>query len=97
VEETTCLRVSCLSNQLSEEEFYARFARFGRIARTFLPKNYETGEAKGYGYVTFVRRKDAARAMEMMDRKGFDNLIMRVAWDERNLSSTFTSTQRRRR
>jgi len=88
--------VSCLSNQLTEEEFYDRFARFGRIARTFLPKDYETGEAKGYGYVSFVRRKDATRAMEMMDRKGFDNLIMRVAWDERNLSSTFTSTQRRR-
>ena len=97
MEETTCLRVSCISNQLSEEELYARFARFGRIARAFLPKNYETGEAKGYGYVTFVRRKDAARAMQMMDRKGYDNLIMRVAWDERNLSSTFTSTQRRRR
>ena len=85
IDKTTCLRVSCISQQLTIEELYTRFSRFGRIARTFLPKDSVTGQGKGYGYVSFVRRKDAARAMEIMDRKGFDNLIMRVAWDERNL------------
>ena len=87
VEKTACLRVSCISDQLTEEELYLRFTRFGKIARIFLPRNYVTGKGKGYGYVSFVRRKDAARAMEVMDRRGFDNLIMRVAWDERNLLS----------
>ena len=83
----TCLRVSCISLQLTEDELHARFARFGRISRTFLPRDYDSGEGKGYGYVSFVRRKDAVRAMEMMDRRGFDNLIMRVAWDEKNFSA----------
>ena len=93
-DKTTCLRVSCISQQLTEDEFYARFVRFGRIARTFLPRDYNSGEGKGYGYVSFVRRKDAARAMEMMDRKGFDNLIMRIAWDERNISSSSDAGRR---
>lgn len=52
-----------------------------------MPRDYDSGEGKGYGYVSFVRRKDAVRAMEMMDRRGFDNLIMRVAWDEKNFSA----------
>lgn len=91
----TCLRVSCISYTLTEDQLYTRFVRFGRIARTFLPRNYDTGEGKGYGYVSFVRRKDAVRAMEMMDRRGFDNLIMRVAWDERNVTAKSSGSDHR--
>lgn len=90
----TCLRVSCISYTLTEDQLYTRFVRFGKIARTFLPRNYDTGGGKGYGYVSFVRRKDAVRAMEMMDRRGFDNLIMRVAWDERNFAAKSSGSHR---
>jgi len=76
---TKCLRVSCLSQQ----EFVARFSRFGKITRIFLPRDFATGEYKGYGYVTFHKRENSEKALEMMDRRGYDNLIMRVAWDER--------------
>ena len=80
---TNCLRVSYLSQQITVDEFFARFARFGKIIKIFLPRDYATGEYKGYGYVTFLKRENAEKALEVMDRRGYDNLIMRVAWDER--------------
>jgi translation initiation factor 3 subunit G len=83
VDKTNCLRISYLSRQITEHEFIARFAKFGKITRVFLPKDYTTGEYKGYGYITFLRRANAQRAMEVMDRRGYDNLIMRVAWDDK--------------
>ena len=80
---TNCLRVSYLSQQITEEEFFARFARFGKIVKIFLPRDHTTGEYKGYGYVTFLKRENAEKALQVMDRRGYDNLIMHVAWDKR--------------
>jgi translation initiation factor 3 subunit G len=81
-EESTCLRVSGVSLEITEQEFRDRFTRFGQVERVFLPRTFE-GEKRGYGYISFARREDAARAMEVMDRKGYDNEIMRITWDER--------------
>lgn len=81
--ESTCIRVTGLSQQITQEDFTARFMRFGKITRVFLPRDYLTGDLRGYGYVTFQRREEAQRAMETMDGRGYDNLIMHIAWDER--------------
>jgi translation initiation factor 3 subunit G len=81
--ESTCLRISDLSRQITDQEFISRFSQFGKITRSFLARDYKTGELRGYGYITFLRRESAVKAIKIMDRKGYDNLIMRVAWDER--------------
>jgi RNA recognition motif-containing protein len=81
--ESTCIRVTGLSQQITQQDFTTRFMRFGKITRAFLPRDYVTGELRGYGYVTFLKRQEAQRAMEMMDGRGYDNLIMHIAWDER--------------
>ena len=83
----SCLRVSHISHQITEDEFIGRFSRFGKVIRAFLPRDYTTGEYRGYGYITFLRRESAQRALEVMDRRGYDNLIMRVGWDERPLNA----------
>lgn len=80
---TNCLRVSYLSKQITDTEFFARFTRFGKIIKKFLPRDYATGKYKGYGYVAFLKRESTEKVLEVMDRRGYDNLIMRVAWDER--------------
>ena len=86
--ESTCLRISNLSKQITEQEFTSRFSRFGKIIRAFLPKDFKTGEYRGYGYIHFFKRESAEKAIEILDRKGFDNLIMGVAWDERPISTS---------
>lgn len=43
------------------------FERFGRVTRVFLAKDRETNMAKGFAFISFVDRSDAARACEKMD------------------------------
>jgi RNA recognition motif-containing protein len=65
--------VSNIATKVTEIELADRFARFGRVARTFCSRDYRTGQYRWMGYVTFARREDAERALLGMDRRGFDN------------------------
>ena len=54
------------------------FAPFGSISRIYIAYDRETGESRGFAFVNFVNRQDAARAVERLDGYGYDNLILRV-------------------
>lgn len=43
------------------------FSRYGRVTRVYLAKDRETGRAKGFAFISFEDRTDAARACEKMD------------------------------
>ena len=43
------------------------FERFGRVTRVFLAKDRETNRAKGFAFISFQERTDAAKACEKMD------------------------------
>lgn len=43
------------------------FERFGRVTRVFLAKDRETNMAKGFAFISFADRSDAAVACEKMD------------------------------
>jgi len=43
------------------------FSRFGHVTRVFLAKDRETGRAKGFAFVSYADRSDAAKACEKMD------------------------------
>ncbi|KAF1353833.1 translation initiation factor 3, subunit G [Delphinella strobiligena] len=72
------LRVTNVSEFAEEDELRALFERFGRVTRVFLAKDRETGRAKGFAFVSFVDRSDAALACEKMDGFGYGHLILRV-------------------
>lgn len=67
-----------VSEFAEEDELRALFERFGRVTRVFLAKDRETGKAKGFAFVSFVDRSDAAIACEKMDGYGYGHLILRV-------------------
>ena len=50
------------------------FERFGRVTRVFLAKDRETGRAKGFAFISFQERSDAAKACEKMDGCEFSPL-----------------------
>jgi len=72
------LRVTNVSEMAEENELRDMFERFGRVTRVFLAKDRETGMAKGFAFISFTDRTDAARACEKMDGFGFKHLILRV-------------------
>lgn len=56
-----------MSELAEEQELRDLFERFGRVTRVFLARDRETQRAKGFAFISFADRTDAARACEKMD------------------------------
>jgi translation initiation factor 3 subunit G len=74
------IRVTNISEDTSESELLDLFQRFGRISRVYLAKDKETMQSRGFAFVSFVHREDAARAMEKLQGFGYDHLILKLEW-----------------
>lgn len=61
------LRVTNVSEFAEEQDLRDMFSRFGHVTRVFLAKDRETGRAKGFAFVSYADRSDAAKACEKMD------------------------------
>lgn len=56
-----------VSEFAEENDLREIFERFGRVTRVFLAKDRETGRAKGFAFISFQERTDAAKACEKVD------------------------------
>ncbi len=56
-----------VSEFAEEDDLRAIFDRFGRVTRVFLARDRETGRAKGFAFISFQERSDAAKACEKID------------------------------
>lgn len=74
------LRVSNLSEDVSEADLAELFRPFGPVSRVFLAVDRNTGENRGFAFVTYHVREDAERAMATLNGYGYDNLILSVQW-----------------
>lgn len=72
------LRVTNVSEFAEENDLRDMFSRYGHVTRVFLAKDRETQRAKGFAFVSFADRSDAAIACEKMDGFGYGHLILRV-------------------
>jgi len=79
-DDSSTLRVSNLSDDTGEEDLQVLFRPFGPVQRTFLAKDRITGLSRGFAFVNFVRREDAAVAMEKLAGYGYDHLILQIEW-----------------
>ncbi|KAF1819036.1 translation initiation factor 3, RNA-binding subunit [Dissoconium aciculare CBS 342.82] len=78
------LRVTNVSEFAEEGDLREMFERYGRVTRVFLAKDRETGRAKGFAFVSYADRSDAARACEKMDGFGYGHLILKVEFAKKN-------------
>jgi translation initiation factor 3 subunit G len=62
-----------VSELAEEQELRDLFERFGRVTRVFLARDRETQRAKGFAFISFADRSDAARACDKMDGCMFQN------------------------
>jgi len=61
------LRVTNVSEYAEEQELRDLFGRWGHVTRVFLAKDRETGRAKGFAFISYSDRAEAARACDKMD------------------------------
>jgi len=74
------IRVTNISEDTSEIDLQELFQPFGRISRVYLAKDKETLQSRGFAFVSFVHREDAARAMDKLQGYGYDHLILKLEW-----------------
>lgn len=74
------IRVTNISEETTEADLQELFQPFGRISRVYLAKDKETMQSRGFAFVSFMSRDDAARAMEKLQGHGYDHLILKLEW-----------------
>ena len=80
IQNTTC----SISENTTEADLQDLFKPFGRISRVYLAKDKETLQSRGFAFVSFVNKDDAARAMEKLQGFGYDHLILKLEWARPN-------------
>nr|QQL94309.1 initiation factor 3 [Urechis unicinctus] len=79
-DEAATIRVTNLSEDTRESDLQELFRPFGAISRIYLAKDKVTGQSKGFAFINFHRREDAARAIAGVSGFGYDHLILNVEW-----------------
>ncbi|XP_067932567.1 eukaryotic translation initiation factor 3 subunit G-like [Watersipora subatra] len=74
------IRVTNLSEDTREDDLQELFRPFGNISRIYLAKDKNTGASKGFAFINFHRKEDAARAIKGVSGFGYDHLILKVEW-----------------
>lgn len=78
------IRVTNISENTTEADLQDLFKPFGRISRVYLAKDKETLQSRGFAFVSFVNKEDAARAMDKLQGYGYDHLILKLEWARPN-------------
>ena len=79
-DENASIHVTNLSEEARESDLHELFGPFGNISRIYLARYKKTGQSKGFAFIDFHRREDAARAIAGLSRYGYGHLILNVDW-----------------
>ncbi|XP_072955144.1 uncharacterized protein [Typha angustifolia] len=74
------VRVTNLSEDTREPDLLELFRTFGPVSRVYVAVDQKTGNSRGFGFVNFVHKEDAEKAINKLNGYGYDNLILRVEW-----------------
>jgi len=80
MDEAATLRVTNLSEEAGEVDLQELFRPFGPLQRVYLAKDKITNQSKGFAFVSYIKREDAARAIQGLQGFGYDHLILNVEW-----------------
>ncbi|KAG9457520.1 hypothetical protein H6P81_002028 [Aristolochia fimbriata] len=78
------LLVRNISLDARPEDLRKPFERFGPVKDVYLPKNYYTGEPRGFGFVKFRNADDAAEAKQQMNHQIIGGREISIVFAEEN-------------
>ena len=55
------------ATQTTDDDLRYAFEKYGQVKDAFIPKDRETGKAKGFGFVTLTDKRDADDAIAALD------------------------------
>lgn len=81
-DDTAAIRISNLSESMTEADLEELVKKIGPHSKMYLARDKNTGLCKGFAYVHFKLKKDAAAAIEILNGHGYDHLILNVEWSK---------------
>jgi translation initiation factor 3 subunit G len=78
IKKDTTIQITNLSKNINEYDLYDLFSQVGEIRRILIPKDYDTQQSRGFGFVLFNSSKDADNALKRFSNYGFDHLILKL-------------------
>jgi translation initiation factor 3 subunit G len=81
-DDATAIRISNLSEATTENDLEELVRFFGPIQKLYLAKDKATGACKGFAYIHFKFRGDAAKAISHLHGFGYDHLILNADWSK---------------
>nr|QBH74181.1 eukaryotic translation initiation factor 3 subunit G [Encarsia formosa] len=81
-DDTTAIRISNLSESTTDQDLEDLVKPFGNIQKLYLAKEKNTNVCKGFAYVHFKTKAEAARAISVLNGYGYDHLILSVDWSK---------------
>lgn len=79
-DETATVRVTNLSESTREQDLQELCRGIGDVVRIFLAKDKNTGVSKGFAFINFKKKEEAAKAIQFLNGYGYDHLILSVEW-----------------
>eukprot|EP01112_Ceratiomyxa_fruticulosa_P008085 TRINITY_DN2097_c0_g1_i2.p1 TRINITY_DN2097_c0_g1~~TRINITY_DN2097_c0_g1_i2.p1 ORF type:complete len:284 (+),score=59.91 TRINITY_DN2097_c0_g1_i2:99-950(+) len=79
-DEETTVRVTNLSEDTKESDLQELFRPFGPVSRIYLAKDKQSNLSRGFAFVNFAHKEDAAIAIEKLNGFGYDHLILHLEW-----------------
>ncbi|XP_073141597.1 serine/arginine-rich SC35-like splicing factor SCL30A [Henckelia pumila] len=80
----TSLLVRNLRHDCRPEDLRRPFGQFGPVKDIYLPRDYYSGNPRGFGFVQYVDPADAAEAKYQMDNQLFQGRELTVVFAEEN-------------
>ena len=79
------LFIGGLDWRVTDDELKKKLEEYGLVTDVHIVKDRDTGDSRGFGFVTMANRKDADKAIKQLDGQEFSgrNLVVRQA-TERN-------------
>jgi len=77
-DEGCTVRVTNLSESITDADMHELFGQCGHIRRVFVARRKHTGGAKGFAFVTFASPSMANKAVRLLDRFKYDFRVINV-------------------
>lgn len=74
------VRVTNLPEEITDSDIKELFKNIGEVSRIYLARDKITAKSKGYAFVSFRSKADAAKAIKIVNGFGYANLILTVEW-----------------
>jgi len=82
--EPSSLLVRNIPRDCSAEDLRIPFERYGVVKDVYLPRDYYTGQPRGFGFVQFLEPRDAAEAQYCLDHQLISGREITVVFAEEN-------------